>query len=55
MFEPEMLNSLLRASLATDLVVADVGARWGIGDRWAPFGPRAKVFGSIPTRTNVRG
>jgi len=34
--------------LDDDLVVVDVGARWGAGDRWRPFGPRVRVIGFDP-------
>lgn len=38
----------LGALLDGDLVVADVGARWGVGDRWRGFGPRVRVVGFDP-------
>jgi FkbM family methyltransferase len=41
---PAYLGSLL----LEDLVVVDVGARWGASDRWRPFGPRVKVVGFDP-------
>jgi FkbM family methyltransferase len=41
---PAYLGSLL----VEDLVVVDVGARWGAGERWRPFGPRVKVVGFDP-------
>lgn len=34
--------------LADDLVVADIGARWGAADRWRPFGPKVRVVGFDP-------
>ena len=44
MLTPAYLGSLLLG----DLIVVDVGARWGAGDRWRPFGPRVKVVGFDP-------
>lgn len=44
MLTPAYLGSLLR----DDLIVVDVGARWGATDRWRPFGPRVKVVGFEP-------
>jgi FkbM family methyltransferase len=41
---PAYLGSLLRE----DLVVVDVGARWGARDRWRPFGSRVHVVGFEP-------
>jgi len=41
---PEELGRLLD----DDLVVADVGARWGAADRWRSFGSRVKVVGFDP-------
>jgi FkbM family methyltransferase len=38
----------LGALLDEDLVVVDVGARWGVGERWRPFGPRVRVVGFDP-------
>ena len=38
----------LGSLLLDDLVVVDVGARWGAGDRWRPFGPRVKIVGFDP-------
>ena len=34
--------------LESDLVVVDVGARWGVGQRWHPFGDRVRVIGFEP-------
>lgn len=31
--------------LTDDVVVIDIGARWGAGDRWRRFGPRVRVVG----------
>lgn len=44
MLTPAYLGSLL----LEDLVVVDVGARWGASDRWRQFGPRVKVVGFDP-------
>jgi FkbM family methyltransferase len=44
----EDLIRWLRLQLDSDLVVVDVGARWGVADRWRPFGPRIKVIGFDP-------
>jgi FkbM family methyltransferase len=44
MLNPAHLGSLL----VDDLVVVDVGARWGAGERWRPFGPRVRVIGFDP-------
>lgn len=44
----------LGALLDDDLVVADVGARWGTGDRWRPFGPRVRVIGFDPDAEECR-
>jgi len=41
---PAYLGSLL----VNDLVVVDVGARWGASERWRPFGPRVRVIGFDP-------
>lgn len=49
-----MLRDRLRDALDVDLVVADVGARWGVGDRWRPFGPRVKVVGFDPDEAECR-
>ena len=49
-----MLVDRLRDALDTDLVVVDVGARWGVGDRWRPFGPRARVIGFDPDEAECR-
>ena len=48
MIDADRLTGLLQNWLATELVVVDVGARWGIGDRWGPFGSRVTVFGFDP-------
>lgn len=34
--------------LTDDVVVIDIGARWGAGDRWRRFGPRVRVVGFDP-------
>ncbi len=39
---------LLADQLIEPLVVVDVGARWGIGDRWAALGDGVRVFGFDP-------
>ena len=44
MLTPAYLGSLL----VNDLVVVDVGARWGAGERWRPFGSRVRVIGFDP-------
>ena len=44
MVSPAYLGSLL----VDDLVVVDVGARWGAGSRWRPFGSRVQVIGFDP-------
>ncbi|HUF31900.1 MAG TPA: FkbM family methyltransferase [Acidimicrobiales bacterium] len=46
--DADRLAALLRTWLATELVVVDVGARWGVGDRWAPFGANVSVIGFDP-------
>jgi len=40
--------------LQDDLVVADIGARWGAADRWRPFGPRVRVVGFDPDPEECR-
>ena len=42
------LVPLLGAWLDDPLVVVDVGARWGAGERWRRFGPRVRVIGFDP-------
>jgi FkbM family methyltransferase len=49
-----VLADRLRDALDTDLIVVDVGARWGVGDRWRPFGPRVKVVGFDPDEEECR-
>lgn len=49
-----VLADRLRDALDTDLIVADVGARWGVGDRWRPFGPHVKVVGFDPDEAECR-
>ncbi len=44
----------LRALLESELVVADIGARWGAADRWRPFGPRVRVIGFDPDAEECR-
>lgn len=44
----DWLVSCLRRWLEPHLVVVDVGARWGIGERWLPFGPNVNVIGFDP-------
>lgn len=34
--------------LEDDLVVVDIGARWGASERWQPFGPRIRIVGFDP-------
>ena len=42
------LVPLLATWLDDPLVVVDVGARWGAGERWRRFGPRVRVVGFDP-------
>jgi len=44
----------LGAQLDDDLVVADVGARWGTGERWRAFGSRVRVVGFDPDAEECR-
>ena len=46
--DPSALDEALGALLTTDLVVVDVGARWGAGDRWRAFRPHVRVVGFDP-------
>jgi len=44
----DRLAGLLAVWLDEPLVVVDVGARWGVGERWRRFGPRVRVVGFDP-------
>lgn len=44
----------LAVLLEDDLVVADIGARWGAADRWRPFGPGVQVVGFDPDEEECR-
>jgi FkbM family methyltransferase len=48
------LDQLLARSLETELTVIDVGARWGVGDRWDRYRPHVRVIGFEPDESECR-
>lgn len=44
----------LQELLEDDVVVGDIGARWGAGGRWQAFGPRVRVVGFDPDPDECR-
>ncbi|MDP8974903.1 MAG: FkbM family methyltransferase [Actinomycetota bacterium] len=52
--DPSALDVVLAAWLTTDLVVADVGARWGVDEQWRRFQPHVRVVGFDPDEDECR-
>ncbi len=48
--ESHAIDKLLVGWLETDLVVADVGSRWGVLDVWRQFQPHVRVVGFEPDK-----
>ena len=52
--DAEPLDDLLAQWLQTDLVVVDVGARFGVVERWRRFAPHVRVVGFEPDEEECR-
>lgn len=52
--ESSALEQLLPQWLETELTIVDVGARWGVSDRWDRYRPHVRVIGFEPDEDECR-